>query len=375
MNPEELSPLQLLITTIAGLFFLGLVAGALSIHAWVLVAWNRLRVWDGWLRDRVHDRIGLVDLLGCFACIALSQIAVAGLFVYEVKSRAPVPEIPVPEAQVPQAQMPEAQANEGQSKEEQSTLKTLLPESPWFMVAVSFSLVLGCILSAIWTCFRTRETPKRLGMISGLIPRDFLVGTLVFLWIIPLVLGVNIAATQLTQIEYQHPVIDSLRERAWAFPLLFTSAVIFAPFWEEYAFRFLLVNWLDTIRHHRFDLTRILFGFRPWADGRMSISSAEGQAESAPEAQEVPEAQEAQEAQALLERYPPWWIAIASGLIFGLAHFEYGVSWVPLVVLGTVLARVYQLQRSILPCFLIHALFNSLAMVGFAVELFVKPPL
>jgi membrane protease YdiL (CAAX protease family) len=71
--------------------------------------------------------------------------------------------------------------------------------------------------------------------------------------------------------------------------------------------------------------------------------------------------------------YPPWWIAIASGLLFGLAHFDYGVSWVPLMVLGTVLARVYQLQRSILPCFIIHALFNSLAMAGFAMELFVKP--
>ena len=74
-----------------------------------------------------------------------------------------------------------------------------------------------------------------------------------------------------------------------------------------------------------------------------------------------------------LAGYPPWWVAIVSGIVFGLAHFEYGVSWVPLCVLGTVLARVYQLQRSILPCFIIHALFNSLAMVGFAVELFVKP--
>ena len=109
----------------------------------------------------------------------------------------------------------------------------------------------------------------------------------------------------------------------------------------------------------------------------MPFSRAEGQSESATEAQEVPEVQEvpeAQEAQAVLERFPPWCIAILSGLIFGLAHFEYGVSWVPLVVLGTVLARVYQLQRSILPCILMHGLFNSLAMVGIAVELFVKPP-
>ncbi|MFZ4470074.1 MAG: CPBP family intramembrane glutamic endopeptidase [Pirellula sp.] len=351
MNPDELTPIQLLITTIAGLFFSGLFAGTLFIHAWVLVAWNRVRVWQGWLRDRIHDRIGLVDLLACFACVAISQIAIGGLFFYAVNTK--------------------SLAQEAQVQEIQGDLKTLLPESPWFMFAVSFSLVLGCVLSAFWTCFRTRETPKRLGMWSGLIPRDLFVGSLVFLWIIPLVLAVNIAVTQATQIEYKHPVIDSLRERSWAFPLLFTSAAIFAPIWEEYAFRFLLVNWLDTIRHNRLDLTRILFGFRPWADGRMPFYRAEGQSESATEAQEVPEAQEAQ---AVLERFPPWWIAILSGLIFGLAHFEYGVSWVPLVVLGTVLARVYQLQRSILPCILMHGLFNSLAMVGIAVELFVKPP-
>jgi membrane protease YdiL (CAAX protease family) len=351
MNPDELTPIQLLITTIAGLFFSGLFAGTLFIHAWVLVAWNRVMVWQGWLRDRIHDRIGLVDLLGCFACIAISQIVIAGLFFYEVKTK--------------------ALAQEAQVQEIQGDLKTLLPESPWFMFAVSFSLVLGCVLSAIWTCFRTRETPKRLGMWSGLIPRDLFVGSLVFLWVIPLVLAVNIAVTQATQIEYKHPVIDSLRERAWAFPLLFTSAAIFAPIWEEYAFRFLLVNWLDTIRHHGFDWNRILFGFRPQADGLTSHPEADGQvAVGGQDPIEVPEAS----SQELAECFPPWWIAILSGLIFGLAHFEYGVSWVPLVVLGTVLARVYQLQRSILPCILMHGLFNSLAMVGFAVELFGKPP-
>lgn len=348
MNPEDLSPFQLLITTMAGLFFSALFVGSMLVHGWVLVAWKRVMVWSGWLRDQVHDRIGLIDLLGCFACIAVSQIAVAGLFFYEVKSKAL-----------------------GQETLGPGELKDLVPESPWFMLAVSFSLVLGCVLSAFWTCLRTRRTPKQLGMWSGLIPRDLLVGALVFLWIIPLVLTVNIAVTQATQIEYQHPVIDSLREKSWAFPLLFTSAVICAPFWEEYAFRFLLVNWLETIRRHGFDLKRILFGFRPQVEALSEVSLSE---DSSEDSLSGPIDGQEESSQVVEDRYPPWWVAISSGLIFGLAHFEYGVSWVPLVVLGTVLARVYQFQRSILPCFLIHAVFNSLAMIGFAVELFIKTP-
>jgi hypothetical protein len=128
-----------------------------------------------------------------------------------------------------------------------------------------------------------------------------------------------------------------------------------------------LVNWLETIRRHGFDLKRILFGFRREVEALSEVSLSEDSLSGPIDGQE-------ESSQVVEDRYPPWWIAILSGLIFGLAHFEYGVSWVPLVVLGTILARVYQLQRSILPCFLIHAVFNSLNMIGFAVELFVKTP-
>jgi membrane protease YdiL (CAAX protease family) len=210
-------------------------------------------------------------------------------------------------------------------------------------------------------------------MTSGKFFQNIMVGVLVFLWITPMVMLINIGVMQMTEIQYQHPVIDSLRAQAWGYPLLFASAVIFAPLWEEYAFRFLLINWLDTLRHHGLNLERLFFGYR---ETETDLFAQEGEFHSVNamnsyrgfEKQLAPELP----SQTLAE-YPPWWVAIVSGLVFGLAHFEYGVSWVPLCVLGTVLARVYQLQRSILPCFLIHALFNSLAMVGFAVELFVKP--
>jgi membrane protease YdiL (CAAX protease family) len=347
MNPEELTPNQQAITILASLIAIGLVFGSLIVHAWVLVAWQRVMSWGGWLRDRVYDKIGLIDLFMCLVFIAVAQIAVAVIFRNEIRGSDPSGPVPSRASEAVLEPAIIVPAGYGSPVARPTDSKPAIAESPWFMVGATFSLVAGCIASALWTLGRTHANPRLLGMSSGNLARDLMVGVLVFLWITPLVLMVNVGVSQMTEVQYEHPVIDSLRGRSWAFPLLFLSAVIFAPLWEEYAFRFLLVNWLDTLRRHGLDLKRLVFG-------QVALAT---NADTEPS-----------------EGYPPWWIAIVSGLLFGLAHFEYGVSWVPLVVLGTVLARVYQLQRSILPCFLIHALFNSLAMVGFAFELFVKSP-
>ena len=384
MQPQELSPTQQIITLVAGLFAMGLIFGIFMVHAWVLIAWRRIMTWSGWLKDQVHDRVGLVDLMGCFVFIVLAQFVLAGVFYKEFRRSLPEPPVPIPSDTTigfpdPAWIKPMVLAQDGQQ-----AATGPITESPWFMFAAALSLVVGSIASAIYTWQRTKTTPRLLGMTSGKFFRDVTVGVLVFFWITPMVILVNLGVSQWTDIEYQHPVIDSLRAKAWGYPLLFASAVIFAPLWEEYAFRFLLVNWLDTLRHHGLNLKHLFFGndrkqlepstqvHDPYAvnsqdtnpfDNAVGMASIASSQE--PQSKELPSDMQA--------AYPPWWIAIVSGLVFGLAHFEYGVSWVPLVVLGTVLGRVYQLQRSILPCFIIHALFNSMAMVGFAVELFAKP--
>jgi membrane protease YdiL (CAAX protease family) len=382
MNAEDLTPDQLLILSIAGLFSLTLIFGSLLVHAWVLVAWRRVMSWSGWLKDQVHDRIGLIDIFCLSFFFLVAQFAVAGIFYQQFKRGLPsVPTpsesadaIPVPASLIPVAIRSSVEPNS-------SSEPMPLIESPWFMFAATGSLVLGVFMSAIGILVRTKTTPWTIGMISGRLARELMVGLLAFFWITPIVLLINIGASQLTEIQYEHPVIDSLRGKAWAFPLLFLSAAVFAPIWEEYAFRFLLVNWLDTFRHHGFRWKQLLFGQQvspdiqakdDWHISDPSVyPSQPGNSEST--AFEAGSMEPSDANETLQATYPPWWIAITSGLIFGLAHFEYGISWVPLVVLGTALARIYQLQRSILPCILIHALFNSLAMIGFAVELFVKP--
>ena len=71
------------------------------------------------------------------------------------------------------------------------------------------------------------------------------------------------------------------------------------------------------------------------------------------------------------EYNPPWWPSLLSGTLFGFAHFNYGVSWVALIVFGMVLGRLYQLRQSIIPVIAVHVLFNSMnvTMLGLSILL------
>jgi membrane protease YdiL (CAAX protease family) len=64
--------------------------------------------------------------------------------------------------------------------------------------------------------------------------------------------------------------------------------------------------------------------------------------------------------QALRKSWGVWLAAPASGLIFGLIHFELG-KLVQLAILGTVLALLFHKTDSLWACIMLHALNNTLA--------------
>lgn len=67
----------------------------------------------------------------------------------------------------------------------------------------------------------------------------------------------------------------------------------------------------------------------------------------------------------LRERLPRLGAALLSGLIFGALHALTGVSAVPpLIAFGFILALLYERTGSILPGILLHALNNSVALLG-----------
>jgi uncharacterized protein len=67
--------------------------------------------------------------------------------------------------------------------------------------------------------------------------------------------------------------------------------------------------------------------------------------------------------QAMRQSWGVWVAAPASGLIFGLIHFQPD-KLVPLAILGTALAFVFHRTRSLWPCILLHALNNTAAFIA-----------
>ena len=75
-----------------------------------------------------------------------------------------------------------------------------------------------------------------------------------------------------------------------------------------------------------------------------------------------------------METVLPWWPVFVSGILFGLAHFEYGMSWVPLIVLGIVLGWLYRVTNRIWPSLIVHFLVNATSMTGFALTVLFGDP-
>ncbi|MFM8415649.1 MAG: lysostaphin resistance A-like protein [Planctomycetota bacterium] len=122
----------------------------------------------------------------------------------------------------------------------------------------------------------------------------------------------GLAATLDRLVPYEHPVVEFLllRRDPWAVGLVLASAVVAAPLVEELFFRRILQGWLET---------RL-----PQADGLGAIT--------------------------------------ISAAAFALAHQGQGLAYVPLFPLGLVLGILAHRTGSIVPCILLHALFNAVSV-------------
>jgi membrane protease YdiL (CAAX protease family) len=454
IDPESLSTWQL--TLLSGFTFLmlGGLAASLALHAWVIRNFQWLIHWQGWQRDRPRQRIGLVDLFLFVACMVVVQglilsivAATVGIKPRPVSGQSVSVGIMTPVVQdlkqdtgIAQdsiggsssttsvgSDSTELSIDDGQDPSSVSGAKNSSSQvPPWLTPILTLSLLLGALLAALVIVLRTRASPVELGFWSNRLVADVWIGALVFLWVTPIVLIQSQIAVRWTEVEYEHPVIDAMRENPMAYPMLFFGAVICAPLWEEFAFRTLLIGWLDTVRASKWRLRTILFGQRPqgieqpsdastntnFEDYESTISArleddtivdsansyppinpyavppgshathsdfirstnqsfAELPRNAAPTWDEQPTVENT-DADCRTEGYPPWWPAITSGVLFGLAHLGYGVSWIPLITLGVVLGRLFQLRRSLVPCVVVHGLFNSMSMIGLAINVFVQ---
>ncbi len=248
-------------------------------------------------------------------------------------------------------------------------------------VAVSAQL-LCVILMSVFIRGRTSCTFKKLGWRTDQVAGDVVAGLQCFLMMTPVILVLNGVLQGLTKIPYEHPVQEMIKQYPWLLGIAFWQAAIVAPISEEFGFRVLLIGWFESIHFGRNKLMAFLFGST--SDGSMEGQGCEensflGVAASqdtsnpynAPLSSGTVLIAESSSGASALEYCPPWWPALLSGALFGLAHFSYGVSWVALIVFGVVLGRLYQMRQSILPVILVHFLFNAMnvTMLGLSILL------
>jgi membrane protease YdiL (CAAX protease family) len=244
------------------------------------------------------------------------------------------------------------------------TARTL--ESFVFVSFASVAQVICVAFASIFVLVRTGCKPDRLGWRLDRWKGDLLAGLQVYLMMTPILYLFNGLCSALTKVEYHHPIQEMVKQYPWMVGIAFWLVSVVAPISEEFAFRGLLIGWFESIHFAANKAAAGIFG--------MTVDGSGGHNLEANESTTSPSMIATEETRGACQPFqPPWWPAIVSGILFGLVHFEYGVSWISLIGLGIVLGRLYQSRQSLLPVITVHFLFNSTSILFLSLGLLLQP--
>lgn len=266
-------------------------------------------------------------------------------------------------------------------------------------VAASLGHVAAIVLALAWLALRFDVAPEHAGFRTRGWWRQLQIGVVTTLATLPIVYLLMAAVSVGLKTDYSHPLLDEVRRNATlgSYLLGALTAVLLAPLAEEFLFRVIIQGWLQSwaVSTPR----QILFGAN-LADRKATSNNAwDVEADlvdapstspqgvmtdpSSPPPYAAPLNTNTRDvgaaagtldasgtlADAHLEYIPPVWPSIVTGILFGLAHWGYGLSFVPLIVLGIVLGLLYRATNSIWPCFLVHFALNgsSMLMLGLSI--------
>jgi len=272
-----------------------------------------------------------------------------------------------------------------------------ISKSQFLFSGFAISAQLVCVVfMTIFICGRTGCSLKKLGWRVDQLAGDLQAGLRCFLMMTPVILVLNAVLQGVTKTPYEHPIQEMIKLYPWLLGIAFWQAAIVAPISEEFAFRVLLIGWFESIHFGKYKLFAFVFGMNTTpsqAVPAMAINDIEAFALSPVHAsgdKENPYNASTTAASVLsgsaspialsademvIDGYiPPWWPALLSGTLFGLAHFSYGVSWVALIVFGIVLGRLYQIRQSIIPVIMVHFMFNGMNIIMLGLSLMIPTP-
>jgi membrane protease YdiL (CAAX protease family) len=394
MTPVSLTPVQILASLATAGLLLAILAG--SIVCWALwFSGRRLKS----TATGPQATIGLIDVaMTIVVLFMLIFLAVSSWrTIFKPSEHEDIQVVRVSEQQ-PTTETETIDATEAASESSEAVnlapANKELTEKQFLFSGFAITTQLICVfLMTGFICARTGCSLKRLGWRSDQCLGDLLAGLQCFLMVTPPLFLFNAILVQFTEIPYEHPIQKMLEQYPWLLGIAFWQASIVAPISEEFAFRTLLVGWFESIHYSGNKFSAWMFGLqesKPNLDAQdhIDVSSPKGAATPiavpsnpyvspavGPYAFEpldppaVSIASSAQESANSKPLVPPWWPAILSGMLFGLAHFSYGVSWVNLILFGIVLGRLYQIRQSLIPVILVHMLFNSLSIALFGLKI------
>lgn len=282
------------------------------------------------------------------------------------------------------------------------------------------------LLVTLWISLRCQVGWDRIGWSIQRLGRDFLLSTGSILLFVPIVYIVMAIVSQQFESKYDHPLFQMVGQNPWLLGFAVWMAVVVAPFTEEFFFRVLLQGYLESMACGPISLRAILFGrvsepalvagsgIGQWNEGwvsssqgsfsssrlspsdvvvadvvvadlvhadpmvmdpasnvNKSLASANNPYQAPAFAPTIHDGttMESSETQATIPVKLAWWPILVTALLFGLAHFEYGMSWLPLTLLGVVLGWLYRTTHRIWPSLLVHMFVNSVAMLALAAKI------
>ncbi len=263
--------------------------------------------------------------------------------------------------------------------------------------AASFGNLAALGLTLAWLALRFQISPNRVGFRSEHWWRQLQIGVIATLAVLPIVYLMMAAVSIGLDTAYKHPLLDEIRASATlgSYLLGVLTAVLLAPLAEEFLFRVILQGWLQAIPFSSPQQIIIGANYNQRRDELQSqviladiIASPPSNQDFYEQATSLPisptEAEKSLEIEppqlvspgkpdeTALKHIPPVWPAIVTGILFGLAHWGYGLSFIPLIALGIVLGLIYRSTNSIWPCLLMHMALNGTSMLGLGLSILLE---
>ena len=206
-------------------------------------------------------------------------------------------------------------------------------------LAISAITVLG---SVAFIHFRVGATAVDFGFDTSRLPKDIWTGAVAFVAIAPAVYVIQEIGTLL--IPYEHPLINELQRKPDAFTqwTAAISALIVAPFFEEFLFRGILQGWLEKMELRL--LTNAGIHSDPAFSDNQNIVSSEPLSVAGLKLGTIP--------------------IFISSMLFALIHLGQGAAPIALYVFALALGYLYRQTHRLWPSMTVHFLLNAVTLLA-----------